>query len=75
MLSNEMTTTTKKAMSVQSAALDIDVSVPFLRKEIRQGNLKAKKVGRRVLILNSDLQAYLESKEDWKPTNSNGDQK
>jgi len=60
------TTTNKRAHSIKNAAALIDVSVPFLRKEIKAGNLKAKHVSRRVLILDADLEDYLQSKEDFK---------
>ncbi len=60
--------TPKKAYSVKAAAEQFDASVPFVRSEIRIGNLRAKKVGRKVVILDADLQAYLENQPDWKPT-------
>ena len=69
----ETTEQRRKAYSVKSAAAQIDVSMPFVRKEIRSGNLKAKKVGTRILILDSELDNYLASKSDWKPTNENGE--
>jgi excisionase family DNA binding protein len=56
----------KKAHSVKAAATLFDASVPFVRNEIRDGNLKAKKIGRKVVILDSDLQTYLENQPDWK---------
>lgn len=59
-------TQNKLAHSIKNAAAMIDVSVPFLRKEIKQGKLKAKQVSRRVLILDADLEAYLQGKEDFK---------
>ncbi len=64
----------KLAYGIKNAAGMLDLSEAFLRKEIRAKRLKVKKFGARVLILNSDLQAYLESKADWQPTNTNGDQ-
>ncbi len=59
----------KKAHSVKAAARQFDASVPFVRNEIRDGNLKAKKIGRKVVILDADLQTYLENQPDWKLTN------
>lgn len=66
---NVVEQTIKKAHSVKAAAQQFDASVPFVRNEIRDGNLKAKKIGRKVVILDSDLQMYLENQPDWKPTN------
>ena len=59
----------KKAYSVSEAAKQFDASIPFVRKEIRSGNLRAKKIGRKVVILDFDLQSYLESQPDWTPAN------
>lgn len=55
----------KKAHSVKSAAAQFDASVPFVRNEIRNGKLKAKKIGRKVIIMDSDLQIYLENQPNW----------
>lgn len=63
----------QKAYSLKNVAAQIDVSVPFIRKEIRNGNLKAKKVGARVLVLSSELDRYLEDGMDWVPADSNGE--
>ncbi len=57
---------TKKAHSVKAAAQQFDASVPFVRNEIRVGNLRAKKIGRKVVILDVELQEYLENQPDWK---------
>ncbi len=65
--------TTKKAHSVMSAAQQFDASVPFVRNEIRDGNLKAKKIGRKVVILDADLQSYLENQPDYKSTKQDGE--
>lgn len=58
----ETTTPEKLAYSVAEAAERTSLSKPYLRNEIRDGNLKVKRFGRRVLILREDLQKYL-SKE------------
>ncbi|MBA3335406.1 MAG: helix-turn-helix domain-containing protein [Acidobacteria bacterium] len=60
----------KKAHSVKAAAQLFDASIPFVRNEIRDGNLRAKKIGRKVVILDADLQSYLENQPDWASTNS-----
>lgn len=49
----------KLAYSVGEISKQTSLSIPFLRTEIRAGNLKAKRFGSRVLILSQDLQAYL----------------
>jgi len=61
----------KKAHSVKAAAAQFDASVPFVRNEIRNGNLPAKKIGRKVVILDVDLQEYLENQPHWTPTTPN----
>jgi len=61
----------QKAYSVKTAAAQFDASVPFVRNEIRAGNLRAKKIGRKVVILDSDLQNYLESQPDYKQAEEN----
>ena len=35
------------------------LSVPFLRKEAREGNLKTRKIGGAVIVLAEDARAYL----------------
>lgn len=42
------------------------LSVNFLRYEVRRGNLKTRKFGRRVLVLDTDLQNYLEQGSEGK---------
>jgi hypothetical protein len=37
------------------------LSINFLRNEERRGNLKAKRFGRRLVVLTEDLKAYLEN--------------
>ena len=49
------------AYSVKEAAKTSNLSASFLRLEIKRGNLRVRRIGRRVLILSSDLQKYLES--------------
>lgn len=40
------------------------VSVPFLRLEVKRGRLKATHLGRRVVLLDSDVQRYLAEAND-----------
>jgi excisionase family DNA binding protein len=51
--------TPKLAYSVEEISERTTLSKAFLRNEIRAGNLKIQRFGRRVLVLNDDLQAYL----------------
>jgi excisionase family DNA binding protein len=49
----------KMAYSVEEISEQTTLSKAFLRAEIRIGRLKIQRFGRRVLILNEDLQTYL----------------
>ncbi len=61
MLNTVTEQTPRRVRSLQSAAAKLEVSVPFLRKQIKLGTLRAKKVSRRVLILDQDLQEFLDN--------------
>jgi excisionase family DNA binding protein len=52
---------TKTAYSVEEAAEILGLSKAFLRNEIRDGNLKIQRFGRRVLILSQDFQNYTQN--------------
>jgi excisionase family DNA binding protein len=53
-------TLTKIAFSIEQISEMTTLSKGFLRKEIHEGRLKARRFGRRVLILNDpDLARYL----------------
>jgi hypothetical protein len=58
----------KKAHSVKAAAAHFDASVQFVRKQIKLGHLRAKRCGRKIIILDTDLQSFLENQKDvnWK---------
>ena len=47
------------AWPLTEIAKQTGLSVSFLRKEIRNGRLKCRKFGARVLVLNDDLELYL----------------
>jgi len=49
----------KKAYSIKEVSGETSLSVPFVRLEIKRGLLKAGKFGRRVLITDEALSAYL----------------
>lgn len=51
------------AYSVEEVSAQTTLSKAFVRNEISAGNLKAQKFGRRVLVLNQDLQNYLNKEE------------
>ncbi len=72
METNEMNqirvTNDKFAYSVEEISNQTTLSKAFLRNEIRAGNLKANRFGRRVLVLSENLQNYLrgENKNETK---------
>jgi excisionase family DNA binding protein len=47
------------AYSIDETAQMTSLSKSFIRKEIRAGRLRSRSVGRRVLIMVKDLEAYL----------------
>ncbi len=63
-------TQSKLAYSVDEISTQTTLSKAFVRNEITAGHLKAQRFGRRVLVLNEDLQNYLR-----KVTNQNCEEK
>jgi len=59
----ETITKNKLAYSVEEISAQTSLSKAFVRNEITAGKLKAQKFGRRVLVLNQDLQKYLNKEE------------
>lgn len=59
MLKNVVEREEHLAYSVKQISKQTTLSMAFLRNEIRAGNLKVKRCGRRVLILKDDLKDYL----------------
>lgn len=53
----------KKAYSIKEVSEETTLSVPFVRLEIKRGNLKAGKFGSRVLITENSLSEYLNNGE------------
>ncbi len=53
----------KKAYSIKEVSEETTLSVPFVRLEIKRGNLKAGKFGSRVLITENSLSEYLNKGE------------
>lgn len=59
----------KLAYSVEEISEITSLSKAYVRFQIKQKKLKAKLIGRRVLVFKEDLREFLENKEDWKPIN------
>jgi excisionase family DNA binding protein len=64
----------ERLQNAENAAFDIprtanrlNCSEPHVRFLIRSGQLRAKKLGRRVLILKHEIDRYLEDLPDWTP--------
>nr|AUN37282.1 hypothetical protein [uncultured bacterium] len=53
----------KLALSVEEAAEATSLSKSYIRNEIRDKKLKARRAGKRILILTDDLMAYLLGQE------------
>ena len=58
--------TGRMAWSVYEVALYTGLSPGFIRKQIKAGKLPARKVGRRILVLDNDLCEYLQQ-EAYEP--------
>jgi len=58
-MSTKSVTDRRLAWALAELAPALRVSLGFLRKEIRRGSLKARKLGRRVVVLDEDLKRYL----------------
>jgi hypothetical protein len=56
-------TRTKLAYSLETAAEASSLSPSFLRLEISRGNLKARHIGRRLVITGPELRRYIESSQ------------
>ncbi|MGI8555495.1 MAG: hypothetical protein ACR2LT_03960 [Pyrinomonadaceae bacterium] len=58
------TGTSKHAYSIKEVSAETTLSVPFVRLEIKRGNLQAGKFGKRVLITAENLSRYLNKGEN-----------
>ena len=56
--------TPRLGWTFQELASSLSVSVPFLRLEVKRGRLKAEQLGRRVVLLDGDVQRYLAEASD-----------
>lgn len=54
----------KMAFSIEEVSELTTLSKPFLRLEIKRGNLKVKRFGRRVLVRDEDLREYIANGSD-----------
>jgi hypothetical protein len=54
----------KLGWTLEELAHSLSVSVPFLRLEVKRRRLKATHLGRRVVLLDSDVQRYLVDASD-----------
>ena len=54
----------KLGWTLEELARSLSVSVPFLRLEVKRGRLKATHLGRRVVLLDGDVQRYLVDASD-----------
>jgi hypothetical protein len=53
----------KIAFSLKQASFETSLSVPQLRNEIKKGNLKVSRIGRRIIIRRESLEEYLKNGE------------
>ena len=51
--------TPRRAWSVREVAQTSSTSIGFVRKEIREGKLLGRYLGRRIVVLEEDLRAWL----------------
>jgi excisionase family DNA binding protein len=54
------TTSQRMAWGLSEIADFTGLSLAFLRKEVRAGNLRVRRFGRRVLVRDEDLRTYLD---------------
>ncbi len=67
---SEGLSTPKLGWSLDELARSLGVSVPFIRLEVKRGRLKAAHLGRRVVVLDTEVRRYLaqasESDRSWR---------
>ena len=54
----------KRGFSLKELAMQMPLSIPFLRKEIKLGKLKSRKFGDRVVVLVEDWNAYINGTDE-----------
>jgi excisionase family DNA binding protein len=64
------TGTPKLGWTFEELARSLSVSVPFLRLEVKRGRLKAAHLGRRVVVLDTEVRRYLtrasQAEDSWR---------
>jgi len=67
---SERLSTPKLGWTLDELARSLGVSVPFIRLEVKRGRLKAAHLGRRVVVLDTEVRRYLvqasESDRSWR---------
>ena len=58
-MNTESITQQRLAWSLAEVATSLGLSPGFVRKQLRKGSLPSQKIGRRLLILDEDLRAWL----------------
>ncbi len=61
---SERLSTPKLGWSLDELARSLGVSVPFIRLEVKRGRLRAAHLGRRVVVLDSEVHRYLAQASD-----------
>ena len=60
----ERPSTPKLGWTLNELARSLSVSVPFIRLEVKRGRLKAAHLGRRVVVLDTEVRRYLAEASD-----------
>ncbi len=60
----ERLSTPKLGWTLDELARSLGVSVPFIRLEVKRGRLRAAHLGRRVVVLDSEVHRYLAQASD-----------
>lgn len=62
--SSPVSTPPKLGWTLDELARSLSVSVPFIRLEVKRGRLKAAHLGRRVVVLDTEVRCYLAQASD-----------
>ncbi len=61
---SERLSTPKLGWTLDELARSLGVSVPFIRLEVKRGRLRAAHLGRRVVVLDTEVRRYLAQASD-----------
>ena len=61
---SERLSTPKLGWTLDELARSLSVSVPFIRLEVKRGRLRAAHLGRRVVVLDTEVRRYLAQASD-----------